>query len=139
MIKKKGPNQEDKKIWEDYIKDPIGIYDKDLNNSQPSSRKDRFRFDLHGYTLEEANKKVEEIILSCSNKKYKEILFITGKGIHSISDNNIYASKNLAKLKYSVPEYIKLNQELFNLIVSIEEAELKDGGGGAILVKLKNL
>ena len=139
MIKKKGLTQDDKKIWEDYIKDPIGIYDKDLNNSQSTSRKDRFRFDLHGYTLEEANKKVEEIILFCSNKKYKEILFITGKGIHSNSDKDIYASKNLAKLKYSVPEYIKSNQELFNLIISIEEAELKDGGGGAILVKLKNL
>ncbi len=139
MIKKKGLTQDDKKIWEDYIKDPIGIYDKDLNNSQSTSRKDRFRFDLHGYTLEEANKKVEEIILFCSNKKYKEILFITGKGIHSNSDKDIYASKNLAKLKYSVPEYIKSNQELFNLIISIEEAKLKDGGGGAILVKLKNL
>ena len=139
MIKKKGLTQDDKKIWEDYIKDPIGIYDKDLNNSQSTSRKDRFRFDLHGYTLEEANKKVEEIILFCSNKKYKEILFITGKGIHSNSDKDIYASKNLAKLKYSVPEYIKSNQELFNLIISIEEAKLKDGGGGGILVKLKNL
>ena len=74
---------------------------------------------------------------NCIN--YREILFITGKGIHSTNDQNIYSSKDLGKLKFSVPEFIKSDQELIRLIISIEEADIKDGGEGAILIKLKNL
>ncbi len=72
-------------------------------------------------------------------KSYREILFITGKGLHSTNDQNIYSSKDLGKLKFSVPEFIKSDQELTKLIISIEEADVKDGGEGAILIKLKNL
>ena len=71
MNKKKDLSQEDKKTWEDYIKDPSDIYDKDKNN-QKSIRKERFKFDLHGFTLDEANKKVKEILLFCIKNKYKE-------------------------------------------------------------------
>ena len=138
MIKKKDLSQEDKKTWEDYIKDPSGIYDKD-NKNQKNIRKERFKFDLHGFTLEEANFKVKELIFFCSMKSYREILFITGKGLHSTNDQNIYSSKDLGKLKFSVPEFIKSDQELTKLIISIEEADVKDGGEGAILIKLKNL
>ena len=59
--------------------------------------------------------------------------------IHSTNDQNIYSSKDLGKLKFSVPEFIKSDQELTRLIISIEEADIKDGGEGAILIKLKNL
>jgi len=72
-------------------------------------------------------------------KKYKEILLITGKGLHSNSDSDAYVSKNFSKLKYSVPEFIKSNEELSKLIISLSDADLKDGGEGAILIKLKNL
>ena len=126
-------------IWKNYIKNPTDIYDKDKNTSKNQERKKRFRFDLHGYTLDEANKKVRDIIISCVENKYREILLITGKGLHSTSDNDAYASKNLSKLKYSVPEFIKSNEELSKLIISLSEADLKDGGEGAILVNLKNL
>ena len=61
MIKKKNLSQEDKKTWENFIKDPSNIYDKD-NNNQKKSRKERFKFDLHGFTLDDANKKVREIL-----------------------------------------------------------------------------
>ena len=94
---------------------------------------------MHGFTLNEANQKVKEIILSCVKKKYKEILFITGKGLHSTTDNDTFVSKNLSKLKFSVPEFINNNNELNNCVLSISEAAIKDGGAGAILIKIKNL
>ena len=78
-------------------------------------------------------------MLLCLEQNYSEVLFITGKGIHSNSDKDIYVSKDLGKLRFSVPEFIKSDQEPNKFIVSIKEAELKDGGQGAILIKLKNL
>ena len=138
MIKKKDPNQEDKKIWEEYIKNPSDIYDKDQSISNNIQRRERYKFDLHGFTLDEANNKVKEIIEYCFKNKFKELLLITGKGIHSTSDEDAYISKNLGKLKYSVPEFIKTS-ELNKFIISINDAEKKDGGEGAIIIKLKNL
>ena len=139
MIKKKEPTQEDLKTWENYIKSPSNIYDKEKNNSISSTRKKRFKFDLHGFTLDGANTKVKELIFQCSKERYKEILLITGKGLHSTTDNDIYVSKDLSKLKFSVPEFIQNNKELSNCIISISEAEEIDGGKGAILIKLRNL
>ena len=138
MIKKKDLSKEDSEVWQSYIKNPTDVYDKDLENKS-INRKERFKFDLHGYTLDEANKKVKEIIISCSKNKYREILLITGKGLHSTSDEDTYVSSDLSKLRYSVPEFISSDNELRNYIISIEEAEKKDGGDGAILIKLKNL
>jgi DNA-nicking Smr family endonuclease len=139
VIKKKDLSKEDINTWKSYIKNPSDIYDKDKNSLQNQERKDRFKFDLHGYTLDEANLKVTDLIITCAKKKYKEILLITGKGIHSNSESDAYVSKNLSKLKYSVPEFIKSNEELSKLIISLSDADLKDGGEGAILIKLKNL
>ena len=107
MIKKKDLDQGNIKAWEEYIKNPSDIYDKDKNYSKENDRNGRFKYDLHGYTLDDANRKVREIILSCKEKNYKEILLITGKGLHSQNDKDIYVSKNLGTLRYSVPEFIK--------------------------------
>ena len=139
MIKKKNLSEEDKKIWEDYTKSPSDVYDKEKISIASSLRKERYKFDLHGFTLDEANKKVREIILSCINNRYKEILLITGKGLHSTTENDTYVSKSLSKLKFSVPEFIGNNDELSKHIISITGADIKDGGEGAILIKLKNL
>ena len=139
MIKKKDTNQEDKKTWEDYIKNPFDIYDKDQAFSNNLKRKKRFKFDLHGFGLDEANKKVKELILDCVEKNYKELLLITGKGIHSTNDKDTYVSKDLGKLKFSVPYFIKTDSQVNELILSVDEAATKDGGKGAILIKLKNL
>ena len=138
MIKKKSLSKEDQKVWEDYTRNPSDIIDKDKNYSR-TVNKERFKFDLHGYTLDDANKKVREIILSCKENNYKEILLITGKGLHSKNEKDIYVSKNFGTLRYSVPEFIKSEKELNNFIISINEAEIKDGGAGALLIKLKNL
>ena len=137
MTKKKDPNQEDKKTWENYIQNPTDIYDKDQSITYSGQRRERYKFDLHGFTLDEANIKVKEIIKHCVENKFKELLLITGKGIHSKSDQDAYISKNLGKLKYSVPEFIKANSELNKFIISINDAEKKDGGEGALIVKLK--
>ena len=138
MIKKKYLSKEDKKVWEDFIKNPSDIYDKDKNNLN-NNRKQRYRFDLHGFTLDDANKKVREILIFCSENKYKELLLITGKGIHSTNEKDTYVSNDYGKLKFSVPEFIQSSSELNKLIISINEAEAKDGGKGAIIIKLKNL
>tara|TARA_B100001059_G_C17504625_1_gene412735 strand:- start:12 stop:431 length:420 start_codon:yes stop_codon:yes gene_type:complete len=139
VIKKKEPSQEDKKTWDDYIKNPSDIYDKDKNLSNNIQRGDRYKFDLHGFTLDEANKKVKDIIYHCVKNKFRELLLITGKGIHSNSEDDAYISENLGKLKYSVPEFINTNSDVNKLIISISNAEKKDGGEGAIIIKLKNL
>ena len=139
MIKKKDLSQEDKDVWESFTKQPLDIYDKDHQNRNVNSSKERLKFDLHGFTLQEANKKVEEIILSAATNKYKEVLLITGKGIHSTTDKDVYVSKDLSKLKFSVPEFINSNVELNKYVISISEAAIKDGGKGAILIKIKNL
>ena len=138
MNKKKVAKEEDKKTWEEYIKNPSDIYDKDLGASNSVQRRDRYKFDLHGFTLDEANYKVKEIIEYCLKNKFRELLLITGKGIHSTNDKDAYISKNLGKLKYSVPEFIKTS-ELNKFIISINDAEKKDGGEGAIIIRLKNL
>ena len=139
MIKKKNRSQEDKKTWEDYIKNPTDIYDKEQNVLNAIQKRERYKFDLHGFTLDEANYKVKEIIEYCVQNKFRELLLITGKGIHSTSDKDAYISKNFGKLKFSVPEFIKTNPELSKFIISINDAEKKDGGEGAIIVKLKSL
>ena len=139
MIKKKEPSQEDKKTWEEYIKNPSDVYDKDRGIFNETRKKERYKYDLHGFTLDEANIKVKEVIEHCVKNKFRELLLITGKGIHSTTDEDTYISKDLGKLKYSVPEFIKTNSELNKLIISIDDAEKKDGGDGAIIVKLKNL
>ena len=139
MTKKKDLSEEDKKLWEEYTKSPTEIYDKEKENIVNSSRKKRFKFDLHGFTLDDANQKVYEIILLCVKKSYKEILLITGKGLHSSTDNEIFVSKKFSKLKYSVPDFINNNKDLNNYVLSITEATKQDGGTGAFLIKLKNL
>ena len=139
MIKKKELSSDDKKIWEDYLKNPTDLYDKDQNSFQEIRKKARFKFDLHGFSLVEANIKVKELILDCSKKKFKEILLITGKGLHSKTHLNSYVSNELSKLRYSVPEFIKSDKEISSIVISISGAGKEDGGEGAILIRLRNL
>ena len=138
MIKKKSLSQEDNKTWENFIKNPTDIYDKDKESSK-DLRKKRYKFDLHGFTLNDANEKIKEIIMYCAQNNFREILLITGKGNHSKNENDVYVSKDLGKLKYSVPDYLETEMELKKYILSVSEADVKDGGEGALIIKLKNL
>ena len=136
---KKDISDNEKKIWEEYLKNPKDVFDKELENKKPFDRATRYHFDLHGFTLHEANNKVKELIVYCQENNFKEILLITGKGLHSSTDKNIYVSKELSKLKFAVPEYIKSQKNLVDKITSIEAAPINDGGEGAIIIKLKKL
>ena len=98
MIKKKNISQKDINTWKNYIKNPNDIIDKDKIRENFKSNNHRFKYDLHGFTLLEANNKAKELILSCIKENYKEILLITGKGIHSNTEKDVYISKNLSKL-----------------------------------------
>ena len=137
MKKKNHLSKQDKEDWKNFLEDTSKVPNKDQNQII-DSRDKKFRFDLHGLTLDEANNKVREIILSCSKKNFKEILLITGKGLHS-SQDDVYKSSQLGKLRYSVPEFIKSNLEISQLILSVETPPQKDGGDGALLIKLKKL
>ena len=137
MKKDKEISQKDIDTWNNYIKNPTDIRDKDKSQKDINLNNFRFKYDLHGHTLAAANIKVKEIISSCVEKNYKEILLITGKGIHSNTDNDIYASKDLSKLRFSVPEYIKSDNDIAKHLLSVTKADKKDGGEGAILIKLK--
>tara|TARA_A100001011_G_scaffold309278_1_gene325291 strand:+ start:1461 stop:1880 length:420 start_codon:yes stop_codon:yes gene_type:complete len=139
VIKKKNISQEDINTWKNYIKDPSDVTDKENFENNIGINNNRYKFDLHGFTLLEANKKVKEIISFCLKKNYKEILLITGKGIHSNTEQDVYASEKLSKLKYSVPEYIKSDKSLSSNITSVLNADKRDGGDGAIIIKLKKL
>ena len=138
-MKKEGISNSDKESWEEYLKNPKDIFDKELDGKKSSSRPERYRFDLHGFTLLEANEKIRDLINSCQKKGFKEILLITGKGLHSNVDKNTYVSKELSKLRFAVPEYIKSQKELSDKVIEIERADIKDGGEGALIIKLKNL
>ena len=139
MIKKKDLSKEDKETWDNFTREPSDIYDKDLQITDDNLRRNRLRYDLHGFTLEDANRKVKDLILSGIRNKFKEILLITGKGLHSNTEEDTYVSQDLSKLRFSVPEFINNNEDTSKHVSSISEASLKDGGAGAILVKLKNL
>ncbi len=139
MTKKKELSIEDKKVWDEYIKNPSDIHDKERHTSDKIKQKGRYKFDLHGYSLDEANKKARELVEHCVKNKFKELLLITGKGLHSTNDKDIYVSEDLGKLKYSVPEFIKTHPELSKFVISIKDAEKQDGGEGALIIKLKNL
>ena len=119
MTKKIKISQEDIDAWKNYTKNPTGVVDKDISQNNKQLKYNRFTYDLHGFTLLEANERVKEIISSCVKKGYEEILLITGKGNHSNTDKDIYVSKNLSKLRYSVPDYIKSDLELSSFIHSL--------------------
>ena len=139
MTKKDDLSNLNKAQWEEYLKNPKDIFDKELANKHSIDLNQRLRFDLHGFTLSQANKKVRELIINCQKKNIREILLITGKGLHSNTDQNTYVSKELSKLKFSVPDYIKSNNDLLDKIYSFEQASINDGGEGAIVIKLKKL
>ena len=135
MKNKKKISKKDFKDWNDYINNPTDVYDKDIKKHSPK-KKIRYKFDLHGYSLDEASKKVNEIIIYCIENSFEEILLITGKGNHSTT-NDVYKSNRLSKLRYSIPEFIKTHNELSKLIKNISVADNKDGGDGALIIKLR--
>ena len=137
MIKKL--SDKDKKDWESFIKSNDKIYNKDSSNETNLKRKISTKtIDLHGYSLENANKTINEYIKDCFSQNIKRLIVITGKGLRSNTQNDPYVSKDLSILKHSVPEFIKSNIDLMNLIKEIKSADIEEGGKGALIIYLKN-
>ena len=130
-------SDKDKKDWQRFISNKEKLYDKDLNNILKKNIKSS-SLDLHGYTLDEANKLVEKFINKSHQEKINKLIIVTGKGLHSQTEKDPYVSKNLSILKYSVPEFIKNNESLMKKILEIKDAEIKDGGSGAFYIYLKS-
>ena len=137
MIKKL--SDKDKKDWESFIKSKDKIYNKDSSNETNPKRKISTKtIDLHGYSLENANKTINEYIKNCFSQNIKRLIVITGKGLRSNTQNDPYVSKDLSILKHSVPEFIKSNMDLMKLIKEIKSADIEEGGKGALIIYLKN-
>ena len=131
-------SDKDKKDWKDFITSKNKIPNKDLKITKEKV-KNFFskKIDLHGFSLENANKVIEGFITQSFEEGINKIIVITGKGLRSKNDENPYVSKNLSILKYSVPEFIKSNVNLMKLIKNIKEADIEDGGQGAFYIYLK--
>ena len=129
-------SEKDKKDWEKFISSDERLPDKDFNSSKRKCFKVK-SIDLHGYTLEEANKTIEEFIYQSFSERINKLIVVTGKGIHSQNEKDPYVSKDLSILKYSVPEFIENNKSLMNIISEIKDASLEDGGSGAFYIFLK--
>jgi DNA-nicking Smr family endonuclease len=93
--------------------------------------------DLHGYTLEHANKSIHDFIINSYEDKINKLIVVTGKGLHSQNEKNPYVSKDLSILKYSIPKFIENNVNLMKKIIEIKDAKIEDGGSGAFYIYLK--
>ena len=140
-MKKKYPvTYKDKKDWIVFTKRLVNIYDKDANSTKQDTRKNKIRrLDLHGLSLNQANNVVKKFIIESFKNGYRKLLIITGKGLRSKVHKNPYLSEQMNVLKYSVPEFIKNDEDLFDKISRISTADLKDGGEGAFYIFFKKV
>ena len=133
---KKKISEKDKKDWLNFLKSDEKLKNKDLDTNKNTSPNNK-TIDLHGFTLEEANKKIEKIINDAYEKDVSKVIVVTGKGIHSNVEKDPYVSKDFSILKFSVPDYIENNSELMKKIIEIKDADKEDGGSGAFYIYLK--
>ena len=113
-------SDKDKKDWENFVKGNEKVGNKDIEDIEKEKKFFEKTIDLHGYTLEEANKKISEYIESCYLNNVNKINIITGKGLRSKNIDDPYQSNDLSILKYSVPNFIKNNTELMDKIFKID-------------------
>jgi len=133
----KNPDK-DKQDWENFLNNKEKIPNKDFIHKKNVRYEKIKKIDLHGYTIEEANKAIKHFIQKCFDEDVTKIIVITGKGLRSKNVENPYLSKDLSILKYSVPEFIENNKNLTQLIIETVDAKIEDGGSGAFYIYLKN-
>jgi DNA-nicking Smr family endonuclease len=138
--KKKNLNNsdKDKQDWENFLNTKEKIPNKDFVHKRNIRYEKIKKIDLHGYTIEEANKAIEQFIQKSFDESVTKIIVITGKGLRSKNVENPYLSKDLSILKYSVPEFIEKNKSLTKFIIETTDAKIEDGGSGAFYIYLKN-
>ena len=129
-------SEKDKKDWENFLTSEEELPNKDFKYQKKISPKIS-SIDLHGYTLYQAQKAIEDFINKSYEKKINKLIVVTGKGLNSQTDKDPYVSKDLSILKYSVPEFISNNENLMNIIYEIQDAKIEDGGSGAFYIFLK--
>ena len=129
-------SDKDKKDWHKFINSTDKLPNKDFELKKKKNLKIR-SIDLHGYTLDEANKTIEDFINKAFSENINKLIVVTGKGLHSENEKDPYVSKTLGILKYSVPEFINNNTGLMKMINGITDAKIEDGGGGAFYIFLK--
>jgi len=131
-------SKKDLKTWKDFVEGKEKIYNKDSINKEYEYKKKESTIDLHGFSLDQANSKIEKFITTCFEKKIEKLNIITGKGLRSKIEQNPYQSKDLGILKYSVPEFIKSNSELMKIIKKIEDnTDDKNLGFFTLFLKIK--
>ena len=131
-------SNKDKKDWDKFISSNEKLPDKDFRNIEKKNKKTR-SIDLHGFTLDEANKTIENFINKAFSENINKLIIVTGKGLHSENEKDPYVSKDLGILKYSVPEFIANNASLMSMINEITDAKIEDGGTGAFYIYLKKI
>jgi DNA-nicking Smr family endonuclease len=129
-------SDKDKKDWHKFINSTEKLPNKDFKYQKNKSIKVR-SIDLHGFTLDDANKTIEDFINKAFSENINKLIIVTGKGLHSENEKDPYVSKELGILKYSVPEFITNNASLMNKINQITDAKIEDGGEGAFYIFLK--
>jgi len=129
-------SEKNKNDWENFISKNERLPNKDIKIDKKITFKTR-SIDLHGYTLEKANKSIENFIIKSNQENINKLIIVTGKGIHSQNEKDPYVSKDLSILKYSVPEFISNNKNLMKIIYEIKDAKIEDGGSGAFYIYLK--
>ena len=128
----------DKQDWANFVNNKEKIPNKDFVHKKNIRYEKIKKIDLHGYTIEEANKAIEQFIQKSFDENVTKIVVITGKGLRSKNVENPYLSKDLSILKYSVPEFIENSKTLTQLIIETTDAKIEDGGSGAFYIFLKN-
>ena len=139
IVKKKYPaTPNDKRDWIAFTKRLENIYDKDNAFVKQSTTVNKIRrLDLHGLSLNQANKVVKKFVIDSFEDGYEKLLVITGKGLRSKVFKNPYLSAKMSVLRYSVPEFINNSEDLFDKISKISKANLDDGGEGAFYIFLR--
>ena len=129
-------SDKDKKDWQKFINSTEKLPNKDFKYKKNKNLKVR-SIDLHGYTLDAANKTIENFINKAFSENINKLVVVTGKGLHSENEKDPYVSKDLGILKYSVPEFITNNSSLMSMINDITDAKIEDGGSGVFYILLK--
>ena len=131
-------SKKDLKTWKDFVEGKDKLYNKDILYEKNEYKKKETTIDLHGFSLDQANRRIEKFIITCYEKKIEKINIITGKGLRSKVEQNPYQSKDLSILKYSVPEFIKSNSDLMRIIKKIEDStENKNSGFFTLFLEIK--
>ena len=129
-------SEKDKKDWENFLLKKEKLPNKDIKIDKKITFKTR-SIDLHGYTLDDANRSIESFIIKSHQEDINKLVVVTGKGKHSQNEKDPYVSKDLSILKYSVPEFISNSKNLMKIIYEMKDAKIEDGGSGAFYIFLK--